>query len=90
MSKSPADLAPSVRAFEPAGALFAGVDGLDDYRLLIPQLPELLAPDGAALVEIGASQADAVSAIAKDCGFATSLHFDLGQRARVVRLRLAR
>ena len=83
-----AELAPSVRAFEPAGALFAGVDGLDDYRLLIPQLPGLLTPEGAALVEIGATQAAAVSAVAHVCGFATSLHLDLGQRARVLRLTL--
>jgi release factor glutamine methyltransferase len=81
-----ADLAPSVRAFEPAGALFAGPDGLDDYRLLIPQLRGLLAPQGVALIEIGATQGDAVSTIAHDCGFATSLHFDLGQRARVLQL----
>jgi release factor glutamine methyltransferase len=48
-----ADLAPSVRAHEPAGALFAGADGLNDYRALVPQLPALLRPGGAALVEIG-------------------------------------
>ena len=55
-----ADLAPSVRAFEPASALFAGPEGLDDYRALIPQFPALLSPNGIAVVEIGATQAAAV------------------------------
>jgi release factor glutamine methyltransferase len=50
-----------VRDHEPAGALFAGADGLDAYRVLIPQMPALLAPGGVAIVEIGAMQADAVT-----------------------------
>jgi release factor glutamine methyltransferase len=81
-----AELAPSVRAHEPAGALFAGADGLDDYRVLVPQLPGLLAAGGAALVEIGASQAEAVSAIAAGAGMAARLHRDLAGRARVLEL----
>lgn len=83
-----AELAPSVHAYEPAGALFAGAEGLDDYRVLIPQLPSLLAPNGTALLEIGASQAEAVCAIARESGFATQVHRDLGGRARVVELTL--
>ena len=81
-----AALLPSVRSYEPAGALFAGQDGLDDYRQLIPQLGGLLAPDGSALVEIGSTQADAVTAIADAAGFAAKLHRDLGGRDRVVEL----
>ncbi|EJL24097.1 peptide chain release factor N(5)-glutamine methyltransferase [Novosphingobium sp. AP12] len=74
----------SVRAFEPAGALFSGPEGLDDYRVLVPQLPGLLAPGGVALVEIGHEQAEAVMAIGMDCGLASQLHRDLAGRARVV------
>ena len=81
-----AALAPSVRDYEPAGALFAGPDGLDAYRLLLPQLPALLAQGGAALVEIGATQAEAVSAIAEDAGFTAQIHRDLGGRPRVLEL----
>ena len=81
-----APLAPSVRDHEPAGALFAGPEGLDDYRILIPQLPALLAPGGAALVEIGATQAQAVSAIAAGAGLASTLHHDLAGRPRVLAL----
>jgi release factor glutamine methyltransferase len=82
-----ADLAPSVRAFEPAGALFAGPEGLDAYRVLVPQLPELLTPDGVAFVEIGATQADAVTLIARYVGLNATLHHDLGGRPRVLEMR---
>jgi len=79
-----ADLAPSVRAHEPAGALFAGADGLDDYRVLIPALPRLLAPGGAALLEIGMTQAEAVCGLAAIGGFGTRVVPDLAGRDRVV------
>ena len=79
-----AELDESVRGFEPAGALFAGEDGLDDYRILVPQLPELLAPGGLALVEIGHTQASAVSALGKDCGLQSRILKDLAERERVV------
>ncbi len=81
-----AELAPAVREHEPAGALFAGDDGLDDYRRLIPDIPALLAPGGAALIEIGATQADAVTQIARDAGFAVRLCRDLAGRDRVLKL----
>ena len=84
-----AELAPSVRAHEPAEALFAGGEGLDAYRILVPQLPGLLAAGGAALLEIGAAQADPVSAIARAAGFAVILHNDLGGRPRVLELKFS-
>ncbi len=79
-------LDPDVRDHEPAAALFAGPEGLDDYRLLIPQLPSLLAAGGVALVEIGHTQADAVSAIAEAAGLSHRLHRDLAGRARALEL----
>ena len=79
-----ADLAPSVRAHEPGEALFAGPDGLDDYRLLIPQLPDLLTEGGVAVLEIGATQADAVSSLAEKAGFAVGLRRDLAKRPRAL------
>lgn len=84
--ESDAALAQSVSAHEPAGALFAGKEGLDAYRVLIPQLPGLLAPDGVVMVEIGASQADSVTAIAAEAGFSAILHCDLGGNPRVLQL----
>jgi release factor glutamine methyltransferase len=82
-----AELMPSVRDFEPAGALFAGVDGLDAYRVLIPQLSALLAPSGIAVLEIGHTQAGAVGRIAAASGFSATLHRDLGSRPRALELR---
>jgi len=81
-----AELAPSVRAHEPAEALFAGPDGLDDYRLLIPAIPQLLAPDGSAIFEIGATQGDAVAALAREAGLAVKVHPDLAGRPRAVEM----
>lgn len=81
-----ADLAPSVRAHEPAGALFAGPDGLDDYRLLIPQLAGLLVPAGIAMVEIGWTQDAAVMALAEASGMTAKLHRDLAGRPRAVEM----
>lgn len=81
-----AELAPDVRDYEPAAALFAGADGLDDHRLLIPQLPDLLVEGGAALVEIGHAQAPAVSAIAQAAGLTLRLHRDLAGHPRVLEL----
>ena len=84
-----ADLAPSVGSFEPAEALFAGADGLDDYRILIPRLPRLLAPSGVALVEIGHRQAAAVTAMAATAGLVARLHHDLGERPRALELKIS-
>lgn len=87
-----AELAPDVREYEPAQALFAGPEGLDDYRILVPQLPRLLTENGIAVLEIGASQAAAVSQIAANHGFVATAHKDLGgrDRALVLRLRLGK
>ena len=85
-----AELDPDVREHEPAGALFAGPDGLDDYRVLVPQLPALLAPAGVAVVEIGHRQAEAVSAIARKAGLAADLRRDLAGRPRALVMRRER
>lgn len=85
-----ASIAPDVRGWEPEGALFAGAEGLDDYRVLLPQMPGLLVEGGVAVVEIGATQADAISAIAATAGFASELRRDLGGRPRALILRTSR
>jgi release factor glutamine methyltransferase len=55
-----ADIQQEVR-FEPAHALFAGADGLDVIRRLLPGAAACLAPGGLLLFEIGFGQADAVA-----------------------------
>lgn len=79
-------LMPDVAEHEPAGALFAGADGLDDYRRIIPDLPRLLAPGGVAILEIGATQSISVTSLAEAAGFAVTCRRDLGNRDRVLML----
>lgn len=75
-------LAADVRDHEPAAALFAGGDGLDAYRALAPVLPGQLAPGGCACVEIGATQAAAVTALLRAAGLRVAKRLDLGRRDR--------
>ena len=81
-------LAPMVAAHEPHGALFAGADGLDDYRILVPSLRALLHPCGVAFFEIGYNQAQAVHKMGADEGFLTELHHDLAGNPRAIRFSL--
>ncbi len=62
-------LAVEVRDYEPALALFAGQDGLDIYRRLIPAAYPLLAPGGFLLLEIGQGQSEAVGTLLENAGF---------------------
>ena len=83
-------LMPDVADHEPAGALFAGADGLDDYRRIIPDLPRLLAPGGLAVLEIGATQHISVRKLAEAAGFVVACRQDLGGRDRALLLTFAR
>lgn len=51
-----ATLAPEVREFEPRRALDGGEDGMECYRAIVPQLEQLLSPEGIAVFEIGMGQ----------------------------------
>ncbi len=55
---------------EPGSALFAGDEGLDDYRRIVPALPRLIAPGGMAAIEIGHDQSLAVTALLAGVGLA--------------------
>lgn len=82
-----ARLEPDVSEHEPASALFAGPEGLDDYRAIFPQLRKLLNDGGVAIFEIGAKQAECVCAEAGTHGFSTEIRHDLAKRPRAVILR---
>ena len=71
-----------VRDHEPGAALFAGADGLDDYRVIATQLSRLITPGGMAAIEIGAAQAEAVSALLVAQGLHVTLRRDLAGRDR--------
>ncbi len=61
-------LAPEVARYEPRLALDGGADGLDAYRCLLPVVRDVVADAGRAIVEIGAGQSEAVTALAMAVG----------------------
>jgi release factor glutamine methyltransferase len=75
-----------VREYEPDEALFAGKEGLDAYRELAPQLPQLLNPGGLAAVEIGYDQAEVTSDLLARDGLVAKVAEDLAGRPRAVLL----
>ncbi len=77
-------LPPEVAQWEPACALYAGPEGLDDYRAIAPALRDQLAPGGAACIEIGSTQADTVSELFVQTGFAVAVRTDLAGRSRCI------
>lgn len=62
-------LSVEVRDHEPRQALFAGEDGLDVYRRLIPEAFLALGPAGFLLLETGYGQSQAVAGLLSDAGF---------------------
>jgi release factor glutamine methyltransferase len=63
------NLSVEVREYEPARALFAGTDGLDVIRRLIPAAFEALEPAGYVAFEIGHGQKEAVGTLLAQAGF---------------------
>jgi len=64
-----ASLALEVRDHEPDVALFAGSNGLDIYRRLVPAAYRVLVAGGFAVFEIGYGQAEAVAELFSAAGF---------------------
>ena len=63
-------LSVEVREYEPALALFAGDDGLEVFRRLIPAAFAVLVPGGFLLLEIGFGQSPIIAALIASAGFA--------------------
>ncbi len=82
---------PVAASFEPRLALDGGPDGLLQVGRLLERLPRALAGDGAAFLEIGAGQEDAVAALVVDLpgDWRSELTRDLGGQPRVVRVERA-
>ncbi|MFZ1086912.1 MAG: HemK/PrmC family methyltransferase [Terracidiphilus sp.] len=62
-------LSVEVRDYEPALALFAGEDGLEVYRRLIPAAFDALTPGGYLALEIGYGQSPAIAGLLTRSGF---------------------
>ncbi len=54
--------------FDPRLALAGGPDGLDAYRAIVEQLPDLLNRGGHVVFEVGAGQAKAVAGMISAAG----------------------
>ena len=79
-----AALAPEL-GFEPRSALTDGADGLTAYREITARASDHLEPEGRLMVEIGPTQAKAVSRLFADAGLAqVTVQQDLDGRDRVV------
>ena len=86
-----ADLQPEVRDHEPRSALTDEADGLSAYRQIAAGAPHHLTPGGRLLVEIGPTQARAVSELFRNAGLEDiTVHPDLDGRDRVVSARMPR
>ncbi len=85
-----AALAADVRDWEPRHALTPGPSGTESYARIAAGLGGVLAPGGRALLEIGAGQGAAVSALLGEAGYRARVHPDLDGRDRVVEARAAR
>ncbi|MDB5714699.1 MAG: prmC [Sphingomonadales bacterium] len=75
-------LDPQVADYEPSSALYAGADGLSDYRTIAPQLPNLLAANGVACIEIGSTQRLAVTGLLEAQGLSVTVRKDLAGHDR--------
>jgi release factor glutamine methyltransferase len=79
-----ASLEPEITRHEPAGALFAGEDGLDVIRRLVPAAAQALTAGGLLAIEHGLEQAGAVRALLEDASFeGVASHRDLAGIERV-------
>lgn len=65
-----AGLAPDVKNYDPRLALDGGEDGLDAYRAIAADARRLVVSGGFLILEVGAGQADEVSALLVNAGMA--------------------
>ncbi|AQS60393.1 peptide chain release factor N(5)-glutamine methyltransferase [Desulforamulus ferrireducens] len=79
-----AGLMPDVKDYEPHLALDGGCDGLDLYRLLIPQAYGLLKTGGLLLMEIGPGQGEGAQRLLPTAQWQTEVKLDLAGRERLV------
>ncbi|GAF12784.1 methylase of polypeptide chain release factors [Bacillus sp. JCM 19045] len=75
-----------VREYEPHGALFAGVDGLEIYRRLAREMPKYTKVDSIIGLEIGAGQGEAVQALFKSAfpNANVDICFDINKKDRMI------
>ncbi|MDC3003328.1 peptide chain release factor N(5)-glutamine methyltransferase [Paracoccaceae bacterium] len=84
------EIAAEVIKYDPEIALFAGRDGLEAYKKIIPNLAKFLNPDGLVVLETGASQSNQVKNMMNAVGFIDAkIVKDLSGKGRLVAAKLA-
>ena len=84
------EISTEVIKYDPEIALFAGRDGLDAYKKIIPNLAKFLNPDGFVVLEIGAYQSNQVKNMMNAIGFIdTKIIKDLSGKDRLVASKFA-
>jgi release factor glutamine methyltransferase len=79
------DVMREVHENEPHDALYAGQDGLDVIRRLVPEAGERLRAGGQLIIEIGYKQGEAVRQLFEDAGFeGVEIRKDYADHDRVV------
>jgi release factor glutamine methyltransferase len=82
------ELTPEVCEHEPYSALFAGEEGLDDYRIIAADISSYMSEKSIIILEIGYRQSSAVKDIFEQKGFKNINVFqDLGGRDRCLLIR---
>ncbi len=75
-----------IRDHDPYLSLDGGEDGLSSCRMILDSLDGLLAPGGAAFVEVGTGQANSIVAMSRQNGYTGAIHCDLAGIERVIQL----
>ena len=84
------EIAAEVIKYDPQIALFAGRDGLEAYKRIIPNLAKFLNPGGLVVLETGASQSNQVKNMMNAVGFIDAkIVKDLSGKDRLVAAKLA-
>ena len=84
------EIAAEVVKYDPEIALFAGRDGLEAYKRIIPNLTKFLNPDGLVILETSASQSYQVKNMMNAVGFIDAkIVKDLSGKDRLVAAKLA-
>ena len=84
------EISAEVIKYDPEIALFAGSDGMEAYKRIIPNLAKFLNPDGLVVLETGASQGNKVKKIMNEVGFTDAkIVKDLSGKDRLVAVKLA-
>lgn len=74
-----------VKSYDPMGALDGGEDGLNPYKVILPQIRNYLTPNGFFVLEHGYNQQDDIIKLAQNEGFTNiSGRKDYNQNDRII------